>query len=66
MERRLREQLSPPISRADRLLFTLWSFEATVKHWFGIHTMLPLEEWDFIEEVVQMKGSICWKCDFQL
>ena len=65
MERRLREELSTP-RRGDRILLALWYAEATVKHWFGIHTMLPLEEWDFIEEVVQMKGLICWKCGYQL
>jgi hypothetical protein len=66
MERRLLAQLSAHRSSTERLLFTWWSIEATVKHWFGIHTMLPLEEWDFVEEVVQLRGMVCWKCDFEL
>jgi len=65
MERSLHEQLSAHWGRPnmDRLVYAWWSTKATILHWFGIHTMLPLEEWDFTEEVVQLKGSICWKCD---
>lgn len=65
MERRLHEQLSAHWQRPsmDRLAFTWWTLLATIRHVFGIHTMIPLEEWDFVEEVVQLKGSICWKCD---
>jgi hypothetical protein len=49
----------------DRVTYEWWNFKATVLHLGGIHTMLPHEEWDFTEEVVQLKGSICWKCDYR-
>ena len=67
MERQLHEQLSSHWHRSnmDHLAFAWWTMTATIKHWFGIHTMIPLEEWDFTEEVVQLKGSVCWKCDFR-
>ena len=61
MESWLHEQST--LSVRDQLVYGWWNLTVTIKHWFGIHTMIPEEEIDFIEEVVQLKGMICWRCN---
>jgi hypothetical protein len=65
MQRRLAEELRSRWKR-DRMEaaeYLLWDAVATVKHWFGVHTMIANEEWDFDQETVRFRGSICWKCN---
>jgi hypothetical protein len=33
-----------------------------IKHLFGIHTFVPLEEWDLDAGSMRFIGSVCWHC----
>lgn len=43
-----------------------WDLKATVRHWFGHHTMIPSETWqkdpDRRLRIVKT-GERCWKCE---
>lgn len=69
MERQLHEQLSAHWKRTSmvRVQFVWWNLMVSIKHLFGIHTMIPVEEWDFEAGTVTMCGLICWKldCDYR-
>ena len=47
----------------ERLVYALADAAATVKHQFGIHTMIDHEEVDFETATVTYRGLICWKCE---
>lgn len=43
--------------------FQWWEMRARVKHRIGIHTIVPLEEWNTAEGSVRFVGDVCWLCD---
>lgn len=44
--------------------FRSWERKVRLKHKFGIHTYVPLEEWT--DESVRLVGDVCWKCDVRM
>jgi hypothetical protein len=50
--------------RMDDLTYRFWDAAATVRHWFGFHTMVPTERWDLDAGSIQFVGRTCWKCPF--
>lgn len=45
--------------------FSLWDLVARVKHFVGIHTWVPTEEWDTERGTIQFIGDQCWMCGRQ-
>lgn len=53
---------TPIIGRTTSLL---WELKARLKHLIGIHSMHPLQIWDWSEPEnvrVRASGEICWLC----
>ena len=42
--------------------YFLWYWRGRLKHAFGFHTFVPLEEWDMEVASVQYIGLVCWHC----
>lgn len=49
------------VAMTDHRYF-LWVSWGKIKHIFGIHTYVPLEEWDPNSGWVRYIGSACWHC----
>lgn len=45
--------------------YAIWLAWGKVKHLVGIHTFVPLEEWDLDAGSMQYVGSVCWHCKEQ-
>jgi hypothetical protein len=48
--------------RMSDLRFRLWNLAAIVRHWFGIHTWVALEDWSLSGEYIRAVGHVCWRC----
>lgn len=44
------------------LRYSVWFVWGRVKHVVGIHTFVPLEEWDLSVGSFQIVGQSCWHC----
>jgi hypothetical protein len=44
--------------------FYWWRFTSKIKHWFGIHAWVPLEDWKHVEDhgFIEIIGYSCWHC----
>lgn len=50
---------SSPVS--DRK-YVIWVLLGRVRHLFGLHTWVPLEEWDLDVGSMRYIGRLCWHC----
>ena len=43
-----------------------WNLKVILRHWRGIHTLIPNEEWWYEGETprVKHKGMKCWRCEY--
>jgi len=39
-----------------------FSIKTRVRHLFGLHTMIGLEEWDLDAGSMRYVGMVCWGC----
>jgi hypothetical protein len=42
--------------------YAVWNIWGRLKHLVGLHTMIPLEEWDLDNGSMKIIGSACWHC----
>lgn len=45
-----------------------WDLKVTVRHWFGVHTLMASETWEMTPErrlYIAHTGWKCWKCDYR-
>lgn len=54
--------IPPRLPLRDRINNRLWDIAAKVRHWFGRHTMIPVEIWKD-SQLVGYNGALCWLCD---
>ena len=50
----------PAVDRSHRL----WWLWVSIRHRLGIHTMVPIENWDYRTSppTVTYEGKLCWLC----
>ena len=46
--------------------FRWWNFKTRARHWIGIHTLIPTEEWSYDgpEPRIVYVAMKCWRCDY--
>lgn len=54
-----REAEDPTLSDRE---YVIWMAIGKIKHLFGIHSFVPLEEWDLGAGSMRFIGSVCWHC----
>ena len=42
--------------------YALWFAKGRIRHLFGLHTWVPLEEWDLTAGSMRFVGDVCWHC----
>lgn len=47
----------------EDLRFRWWDAKARVRHLVGLHTMIPVEEWDVEAGSIRLIGDTCWLCE---
>ena len=53
-------------AQMNELHYRLWNLIGKLKHVLGLHTFIPLEEWDPDDGSMQYIGMVCWHCPEQL
>jgi hypothetical protein len=46
----------------EELRFQLWELVVRARHRVGLHTYIPLEEWDTEARSIRFIGEVCWLC----
>jgi hypothetical protein len=54
-----------PVRMSDAR-YAAWNIAGKVKHIFGWHTYVPLEEWSIGDGSMRYIGMVCWHCQERL
>jgi hypothetical protein len=52
--------------RMSDVRYAIWNVWGKIKHVVGLHTYVPLEEWDPNNGSMQYTGMVCWHCTKEL